>query len=190
MEGLETIRTIDWLLPQEVSGGRPGEDWWTAGGDSVALRAFRGLGLVEEHGPADDELKVCFRGVRTPDTEKDSILLLETDGRWRSYGLRWQGRSEGPCSGLGGGSLERWFLVKEPGEGVVARVFERGTYHLADGAFRYRRGEGGRQPLTPPTVDSGSVLISHEPSLRVWWEVQLKAGPGGIQGTPWKGRLW
>ena len=102
MEGLETIRTIDWLLPEELSSGRPEEDWWMAGGDSVALRAFRGLGIVEEKGPAPDELAVCFRGIRAPDTEKDSVLLLETDGRWKAYELRWRAGAGGPCKFAGG----------------------------------------------------------------------------------------
>jgi hypothetical protein len=189
MEGLETIRTIDWLLPEELSGGRPGEDWWMAGGDSVALRAFRGLGIVEEQGPAPDELAICFRGIRAPDTEKDSVLLLETDGRWKAYELRWRAGAGGSCPGLGGGSLERWYLSPEPGDGVVARVFERGTYHLADGALRYRRGEGGRQPLTPPRVHSGAIRGFPGESPHMWWEVQLVEGEGSSPGIPWMGRV-
>ncbi len=70
-EGLETVRTIAWLLPEELSGGRPGGDWWANGNDSLALRAFRGVGLVKGGVVVDDHLRVCFRGVRSPNPEKD-----------------------------------------------------------------------------------------------------------------------
>ena len=35
-------------------------------------------------------------------------------------------------------------------------VFETGTYHLSRGALRYRRGRGGRQPVTEEVLESGS----------------------------------
>ena len=47
-EGLETVRTVGWLLPREVSSGRPGVDWVSNGGDSLGLRAFRGQGMVDD----------------------------------------------------------------------------------------------------------------------------------------------
>ena len=47
-DGLETVRTIAWLLRTEVANNRPGLDWEVHGGDSLTLRAFRGLALIQE----------------------------------------------------------------------------------------------------------------------------------------------
>jgi hypothetical protein len=44
---------------------------------------------------------------------------------------------------------------------LLARVFERGSYHLEDRAIRYRLGEAGRQPLTAERLESGSSLVAN-----------------------------
>jgi hypothetical protein len=195
-EGLETIRTIAWLLPEEVSGGRAGRDWWIEHGDSLTLRAFRGLALIEG-GPVQTRVvRVCFRGVRSPDPEKDSVLLLGVDGSWRAHDLEDRVRVSSGCPGLDEGSEEKWTLSPAPSGALLARVFERGSYHLADGALRYRRGEGGRQPLTPERIRTGSFLGPAEGGHPFAWEIALGGplgGPRALSGSEtllWRGGGW
>lgn len=189
-EGLETVRTIAWLLPEELSGGLPDEDWWANGTDSLELRAFRGVGLVKGGVGGDDWVRVCFRGVRSPNPEKDSVLLLGGDGRWKAHGLLRRVKTDEACSGLGGGWEEDWSLSPEPGDAILGRVFERGSYHLVNGALRYKRGEGGRQPLTPERVQSGKVVRPEGAVTTFSWEVTLTRAVAGTDSSLWRGRVW
>jgi len=190
-EALETIRTLAWLLPEEADGIRPAADWDGVGTDSLTLRAFRGVGLPLPYdagvAPAEDQIRVCFRGIRSPNPDKDSILILGADGRWRIHGLRWRARREADCSGLGGGREEDWWLDPPPGEAVLSRVFERGTYYLAGEALRYRRGDGGRQPLTPLRIRSGGFLDLGEGAVS--WSVTLAGAGMPLDSALWRGRI-
>jgi hypothetical protein len=185
-EALETVRTAAWLLREELAGGDPEEAWWP-GEDTIALRAFRALGMVREGSVMGQELLACVRGVRMPNPEKDSVLLLGADGHWRGHELERRVRSGGECTELEGGWEERWTVVPEPAQPILGRIFERGSYHLADGALRYRRGAGGRQPLTPERVREGR--------FREWeggllWEVEVREPPGRSPGPEWRGSVW
>ncbi len=210
-EGLEAVRTLAWVLSEELAGGEEGWAWWgEAGGDSVALRAFRGWGLVEGGEPAADRIRVCYRGLRSPDPGKDSVVALGGGGLWTVHALaarRWTGR---PCSHpaakvMALGQQEVWTLAPGPaGEGpIVVRLFERGSYHLTEGALRYRRGGGGRQPLTPERLAEGGLPGGGRRTWRVvldgeGWkglrEAELPGGGqhghapgGGIPGRVWQG---
>ena len=189
-EGLETIRTVAWLLPEELSGGRPGLDWGPMSRDSVSLRAFRGLAMVSPGFPGGEGVSVCYRGIRAPNAEKDSVLLLEKDGRWTLHELVARVRGGSGCMSMEEGRWETWRLNPAPVEGVLARVFERGSYHIADGAFRYRRGRGGRQPLTPERISSGGFKGSVGESISFTWDMEL--GTFGDLGLPisWRGSAW
>lgn len=188
-EGLETIRTVGWLLPQELSGGEPEGDWWAAG-DSIVLRAFRGVGFVLGDSVRGDSVRVCYRGIRNPAPEKDSVLLLGIDGRWRAHDLVRRALLSGACVQTADASKEEWVLSPEPGRSVLVRLFERGSYHLSLGALRYRRGEGGRQPLTPERVQEGRIVVSPSLGGRVGWEVLLSGvHPEGTGGS-WRGVVW
>ncbi len=182
-EALETIRTIAWLLPEEVSGGRAGLDWRVEGGDSLTLRAFRGLALMEGNPVPTRVVRVCFRGIRTPDPEKDSVLVLGVDGRWRVNDLEDRHRISSSCPDVEKGWEEEWTLASASSGGVLARLFERGSYHLADGAIRYRRGEGGRQPLTPERIQDGRFLGPEEGGRPFGWEIALRGAPGGRRAS-------
>lgn len=57
------------------------------------------------------------------------------------------------CPLAAGESLYRWTLESPPLTGTLFLLFESGSYHLAGGALRYRRGESGRQPLTAEWFD-------------------------------------
>jgi len=185
-EALETVRTAAWLLREELSGGSPEQDWWV-GEDTVALRAFRALGLVKEGSVMGQDLVACVRGVRMPNPDKDSVLLLGADGHWRGHELERRVRSGGECTELDDGWEERWTVAPEPHQPVLGRIFERGSYHLADGALRYRRGAGGRQPLTPERIREGR--------FRAWdggfrWELGVREAPGRSPGLAWRGKAW
>jgi hypothetical protein len=186
-EGLETVRTIAWILPMELSGGRPGRDWERWGEDSLVLRAFRGLGMVSPDYSGGDGMTVCFRGVRSPNPEKDSVLLLGRDGQWTPHDLVRRIPGTAGCGSSEGGRTEHWDLAPVPVQGVVARIFERGSYHFADGALRYRRGRGGRQPLTPERIESGRFEFAWGSRVHLVWEVTLRDPSGPRPSSTWGG---
>lgn len=111
--------------------------------DAVALRAFRGGGTICRS--EGDDLLVRYRGVRLPNPEKDSVVVLTAQEPQGPPPLRLEGVAVDTACG---GALR---LTLEPappaGRGVVL-VFESGSYHLSGGTLRYRVGGGGRQPLT------------------------------------------
>jgi len=197
-EGLETVRTLAWVLREEVSVGRPGVDWQIDGGDSLSLRAFRGIGLIESRARGGQMMTVCFRGIRSPSPAKDSLLLLGGDGRWTVVDLEHRDRTSSECSELAGWRRERWTVSQGSTDAVLARLFERGSYHLSGGALRYRRGRGGRQPLTPEVIGTGSFVARGTSGHRFGWEITLRpkggrsgaapAGPGSP--LPWRGTGW
>ncbi len=187
-EGLETVRTVAWILSEDVVSGRPGEDWALMGSDTVALRAFRGLGLVQPGSHREGSVRVCYRGLRAPNPEKDSVLLLGAGGGWFPVNLVQRSGGASPCPGLPEGREEEWTLVPQPAGAVLGRIFERGSYHLADGAFRYRRGFGGRQPLTPALIQHGEFrTVSAKGLERLLWEVVLDEPWPDTVGVPWVG---
>jgi hypothetical protein len=72
-----------------------------------------------------------------------------------------------------GDTVETWRLdAPADPHAVVARLFEKGSYHLALAALRYRRGASGRQPLTPEVwsaatrweVTAGRLVIDAVPA--------------------------
>ncbi len=153
-EMLDAVRISGWALREELGASRPETDW-LAHEDSIALRAFRGLAVPCPGASGPGILVADWDGIREPDATKDSLLLLEPSGQWRAHGLERVARVP-PCPG--GGPTLRLELDDPKAGGYLARVFERGTYHVADGALRYRRGLGGRQPLTPRTLADASGL--------------------------------
>lgn len=176
-ERLGAARTTAWVLQQELDGARAALDVSRPSRDSMALRAFRGWA-----GPCTtivgDGIIVRFRGVRSPDPDKDSVLVLDDAAQWRAYRLLGADPLPSGCRPDEGAVL-RLRLEHAPQQAVLLRIFEWGSYHLADGTFRYRLGSGGRQPLTPPVLDpAGSGLTSAAPNqiiLTIGWP----AGGGG-----------
>jgi hypothetical protein len=197
-EALETVRTLAWILAEEVDGSLEGRDWMAMGEDSIHLRAFRGHALLDSAIPGQATVLACFRGTRDPAPEKDSVLVLGVDGRWRAHDLLSRAPASTDCEELvDGGTSELWTLSSDPGVAVLARVFETGSYHLADGALRYRRGEGGRQPLTPEVIEAGRFIGMGAVGNPLAWEIRLQPLPGSgarPSASPhpaslWKGRV-
>jgi hypothetical protein len=134
----EAVRTGAVILGAELRHVT-GDDMVLAA-DSARIRAFRGGGPVCAGGGA--AVHVLYRGVRAPEPDKDSVLLVNV-AEERAVALLSAGRSP-EC----GGSM-RLVLAEPPADPpALALIFETGAYSLSGGAIRYRRGQGGRQPLT------------------------------------------
>ncbi len=154
-DALVAVRVGRHVLRRELRHGVPGRDWDVTA-DSLGLRAFRGTGIVCASDSTAAELTVWYQGDRAPDPSKDSVLLVTGEGQVGVRALAGTGVAPAPCPG-GAGTSARWRLDRAAPSGtVVARVFERGSYHLSDAALRYRRGASGRQPLTPEVWSSAS----------------------------------
>lgn len=135
----EAVRTTAVVLGAELRFLAPG-DMAAAGPDSLRIRAFRGGGRVCQ--ARDGRLLVSFAGLRAPDPARDSVLVL---ARGAATAHRLDAvRSAAGCEA----GLELDLGPPDPVGGAYVLVFETGGYYLNDGAFRYRRGAGGRQPLT------------------------------------------
>jgi hypothetical protein len=165
-ELLDAARTARVVLGAELGAGVPGRDWVVTSPGVVELRAFRGWAAVCPARGKATEIVVAYRGLRAPDPAKDSLLVLGGWDTWRPVGLLGRRVDEEGCpsssgtSPAPGASVERWSLDR-PVEGVaLVRLFEHGSYHLTDGALRYRRGSAGRQPLTPTALDPETSGVS------------------------------
>jgi len=159
-DAIVSMRVARHALRSELRRGLPGVDW-EVGGDSLSLRAFRGSALLCPHVSASADLVVWFTGDRRPDPAKDSVVLVEADGTSQLRDLVAVGPAPLPCGSLPADSLEVWTLDAPAYPDIVlARLFERGSYHLALSALRYRRGNSGRQPLTPEVwEDAGTGWV-------------------------------
>lgn len=153
---LSSVRVTAAILRAEVEGGIPGVDW-AVHDDSLSLRAFRGTGLVCRAESSADRLTVAWAGYRRPDPTKDSVWIVDGRGVVSVVGL--VGVEPGPDS-CGDQPLERGITVRTSAavtpEASIMRAFERGAYSVTGAALRYRRGAGGRQPLTAELFRSDS----------------------------------
>ncbi|MGD8602218.1 MAG: hypothetical protein PVJ80_12310 [Gemmatimonadota bacterium] len=183
-DGLVAMRVTDHVLRRELRYGVAGRDW-TVDRDSLSLRAFRGTGLVCPYDSTTTEIVVSYDGDRAPDAAKDSVLLVTPLGRAEVRAFAGSVTAPSPCGATPAGELRTWTLdsAVEPGI-VLARLFERGSYHLALSALRYRRGSSGRQPLTPE-VWAGSTGWSIGDG-RLGLEVRPRAAD---VGRPWSAFL-
>ena len=130
--------------------------------DSVRLRAFRGAGAVCA---ADGTtFTLAYRGVRLPEPDKDSVLLI-----WPEFEAAADIEAAGAggvCEGADAAPIR--ISIPEPvadagGAPAYALIFETGAYSIAGSALRYRRGAGGRQPVTEAnlvTAGSGLALVN------------------------------
>jgi hypothetical protein len=172
-QALDTER-IGWhVLALEVGAGLARRDWTVEGGGVLPLRAFRGVGEVCPSGMEPDGGLVRHRGVRLPDPVKDSLLLLTRAGEWRDVKLTSRSPSLLECPAWPGEAVERWHWEPAVAGVLLARVFERGSYHLEERAVRYRLGEAGRQPLTEERLERGSSFGLSETALSLRLRVRV-----------------
>ncbi len=190
VETQEAVRTVWVLLDEEVGAGLPQRDWEVTSDGVLALRGFRGFARsCDGESGAGGGLQVAWRGVRAPDPARDSLLVLGDDGGWRPAPLPGF-RSGGGCAEHPG---ERGGEVELPpgvgGEGpILLRYFERGHYSIEGGALRYRRGNGGRQPLTLERFGPDSRVRRVGDGVEVHLEVVEPTA--GRRGAPPRRLTW
>ncbi len=185
-EILAALRVSRVVLRRELRFGVRGVDWVDFAPDSISLRAFRGVGVVCPDGALAPDLMVAWSGMRAPAPEKDSVLLLTGQGAWIRADLLSVRPTSDLCATDPRTELQRWQISVTPEESIVlARLFERGSYHVSGAALRYRRGRGGRQPLTPEVFDTPpSGFVKREGSLALEW---IRVRDGGA--WHWLGSL-
>ncbi len=144
-----------------------------AGPDEWAVRAYRWWGVPCATPGGAGATVLAVSGLRQPDPQKDSLLLIDREGRSAVRALDRSSRSTA-CAGL---ALEVSWLPADGLDPVLVRGFERGAYRI-DRAFRYRRGLGGAQPLTAERFLVDSVTL---------WVDQQRAG---LQLAPLPNRVW
>ncbi len=158
MDVISARRMTAAVIGRDLRQGVAGRDWPDPAGDSLPLRAFRGWSLTCSSDPLrPGTAVVAYRGERSPNPAKDSVLVL-TGGGWLPADLVSRvGKGKALCPTGLESDVELWTL-DPPVSGFLMRVFERGSYHITDGALRYRRGRGGRQPLTAEVFTKSSAL--------------------------------
>lgn len=164
---------------------------WRVSDDSLALRAFRGTGVVCAVGPGADGLVVAYRGDRYGDPTKDSVEVVAGEGSVSVLALRSVASSTVVCPrALDGEEIRAWRLDGTvPADAVLARIFEAGSYHLTGSALRYRIGAGGRQPLTPEVWrDAASGLVAVDSAVTLELAPLPGYGPGSSTFLAWMGR--
>jgi hypothetical protein len=149
-EALAAVRIARHLLGREL---RAGDGSAEVAADTLALRAYRGVGIVCAASADARDMVVRVDGVREPDPAKDSVRLVGAEGGDVVLALVARAPAPADCPAVSGTAIERWRLSRDaPPAPLLARYFERGSYHLDRGALRYRRGGAGRQPLTPEVL--------------------------------------
>lgn len=155
---LDENRLIHHLLVTEVGHGRAQADW-SVDANALVLRAFRGVGLACRTQPVDG-WGVATSGFRAPNPDKDSLLVFSAEAGWQVSRLVGTASADSlDCQGIAGFSTAVWSL-DPPRPGALAAVyFERGQYRFSGGAFRYRVGQGGWQPLTSLGISEDSSSL-------------------------------
>lgn len=125
--------------------------------DSLALRLLRGIGVT--CGSSGDRVLVDYWGLREPNPEKDSILIVGAAGESRGALLGSEPTSSS-CA-AGGARLLRLSVPPRPG---VVLIYERASYHLSTRALRVRTGAEGRQPITDEWLDDAGTGLLIDPA--------------------------
>jgi len=158
MDLLSARRLAAVVIGKELRAGVRGRDWVVRAPDSLSLRAFRGWGPVCGQGAEARNIVVVYHGERVANPVKDSVLIMTADGWWPADLTGRASRVES-CAMDPGADSELWTIDPPVPGALVARIFERGSYHVSGGALRYRRGMGGRQPLTLDVFDDERSTI-------------------------------
>ncbi|MGH7481130.1 MAG: prepilin-type N-terminal cleavage/methylation domain-containing protein [Longimicrobiales bacterium] len=146
----ETVRAAALVLPAEARWLDPAAEMTPYVPDSLRIRAYRAVAIpcrVESSG----DVLARVTGLRDIEPNKDSALWLGDGGAERALAVVSAVPLAGSVSGCPLGPREELVRLRvspdTPATGLLM-MFERGSYHLTDGALRYRRDAGGRQPLT------------------------------------------
>jgi hypothetical protein len=148
----ETERIAAGVLRQELRWIERG-DVAAAVADSVTLRLLRGVGVT--CGTDAGAIRVDYRGLREPNPEKDSVIIVSAEGESSARVLA--SEVTAPSCGEGNARLLRLSTPAVPG---VVLLFEHASYHLSARALRVRAGAEGRQPITEEWLeDTGTGLL-------------------------------
>ncbi len=156
----DAVRMTDVVLQGELRWADPAQDVQAVEPESLQVRAVRALGVV--CGWQGTATLVRMRGIRRPDPDKDSVLLVPGPA---VLPLRGATEAPGACKHAPDEAVYR-LALDEPAPRGALLVFERGSYHLAAHAFRYRRGQAGRQPLTEEVLARGRFTPAFEAGAR------------------------
>ncbi len=166
----EALRSASLLLAAETRWLGPADvDAAADAVDSLSMRAFRGIAVICER--ADSDLWAAVWATRAPDPSKDSLLWVQADGLETASAVTFVGVAPPPGSGcasaLSADSAAVYRLRVSPVPaaaklGALAELFEHGVYSVSAGALRYRRGGGGRQPVTDQRFDTTAAPLALE----------------------------
>jgi hypothetical protein len=174
-------RFVAGILGWELRARAPGLDPLELGGDSVSVRAFRGMGIVCARTGTTAHAR--YRGLRSPDPAKDSLLLLAGRSAEQVRPLAAVSTTAlSPCLARAGEDLIALSPDTTLLPGDLLLVFEHGVYHLSGAALRYRRGAGGRQPMTADVIydDSSDLSLAQHFADTVAVNLRLATlAPGG-----------
>lgn len=184
---LDENRLIHHLLVTEVGHGQAQTDW-NVDADVLALRAFRGVGFACRTQPRGG-WGVAISGYRSPDPDKDSVLIFTEGTGWQvSRLVRVASGGSLDCQGVPGFSTAIWSLDPPRPGALVGVYFERGQYRFSSGAFRYRVGNSGWQPLTSLGIADDSATLAPVGAggiaARVLWE-DTHARSGSVAWNAW-----
>lgn len=155
----DAVTVTDVVLHGELRWADPRSDVRMLPPDSVQVRAVRAFAVV--CGRQGSATLVRLRGIRRPNPDKDSVLLVPSGDV-----LALRGAAEAPEDCSHGPDEDVFSLaLDEPVTTGAVLIFEPGSYHLANHAFRYRSGDAGRQPLTAEVLqrawfDSGPATAA------------------------------
>jgi type II secretory pathway pseudopilin PulG len=142
----DAVRVTNHVVAGEVRRMAP-QDLRALSRDSMGIRAFRGAAIV--CAGDGEHLGVRFRGDRTPDPVKDSLLVVSPFAAERAVRLVDQRHATvDGCVAMPGETVMSWTVQPATDVASVLLLFESGNYYLTAGALRYRLGAEGRQPVT------------------------------------------
>ena len=171
-EEVETARVARTLLDRIAASGAVLHE--SAGAGEVRVRLP--IGWAE---PCDSVF--VWRGIRAPDPERDSALVIDALSRRRRVAITDTGLQ--PCTvAHGADGVGRTFeLVPAISDVRLIRVYESGVVRIDD-AVRYARRSTPRQPLTAPVLDPGASYAELRPGAT---EVRVESRTGRIWTRSW-----
>ncbi len=185
---LETLRVTRAVVGREVRGGGSVAPVPDSGGDSLAVRGYRGWAQLCPVPSRPGEVVVSRVGLRAPNPDKDSVLIPTLGGVAVVPLLRVVSETVG-CGSMG--VPERWTLgLSAVPDSGIARYFERGSLHIVNEALRYRRGAGGRQPLTPAVLHAGGSGLGTDASGAVHLRLGMRAVEDTALMMVWEWSTW
>ena len=149
----DALRTASAVIHGELLRAAS-DDVRAVAADSVAIRAFRGRGVVCAVWP--DRILVRYRGDRLPEPAKDSLLFLDGAGGGTALPVLDVEHAPVPCAAAADETGLRIRVdAAAPSPHGMILVYESGRYYLSARAMRYRLGNEGRQPLTAEAFVTG-----------------------------------